>query len=389
MQQNQGLEFEDQSSTPGTAADGFSQAGGSQAFSNNFGVTDGGYQFKSKGKLKWIFLSLLLLIGLGIGGYYFVKHRQDPTYNFQNLIADGKLYLNKIQNWAHDLFSSKKVEQEIAKPEPTPEPVKNVAPIIPENPYWILPSRITGEIKPPSRPWNSLEENDLRTMFSSEFNYQHFKAMQEIREKRLKGSDALLMDALNEKKLWLRMTALIGLSEMGYDVPLFWLEKALGNDAKNKKLKARVANYFARFEDSATAGEKQILRIAVRITHGAARLNILKALANNSDELTPLYLSAASYDPYPKIKKWLQNEVELRPVSNEIRSFYFNLVQTDIQLSNTVPKNYETLTPEQIANLTGVEEENNNSPTQEASPLKSDAASNISFYDVSQDLIGN
>lgn len=169
----------------------------------------------------------------------------------------------------------------------------------PANPYWLLPNKFEGPPRPVERPWTVAEEELLRSGLNNKFFYQHVKAIQDVRTGRLAGSEAILWDATKERKLWIRMNAIIGLAEFGQAVGIDVVEQAIGHARHDT-----VNRYFKRFvRGNLSEGERYILRSALRLLDPTGRKIILAALRQNPSELNALYLVASSFDPNRKIQR--------------------------------------------------------------------------------------
>ncbi len=194
--------------------------------------------------------------------------------------------------------------------------------VVEGNPYWALPNRIAGQVVPLGRMWSADEEEGYRQALTSRYVYQRFKAVQDIRQGRLRGSEAILYDALAEKKFWTRMEAVIGLAEFGIPVDLSMVEKALGNARSSL-----VANYFRRFSVEASPGALYILRQAIRLVDERARLSALRSLAQHEDPFRELYLAAALQDPSRRVKQWTENELMMRPIDPRKMGYFSQVIQ--------------------------------------------------------------
>jgi hypothetical protein len=123
----------------------------------------------------------------------------------------------------------------------------------------------------------------------------------EIRANRFAGSESLLWYAVHDQKLWIRMRAIMGLADIGQNVTIGQVKKALGKDPD-----ARIANFFTRFVKNSTEGERYVMRHAIRLVGERSRFVILKSLEQSDDEMRNMYMAAASLDSGPHIKSWLR-----------------------------------------------------------------------------------
>ena len=84
-----------------------------------------------------------------------------------------------------------------------------------DNPYWNLPNHFAESIDKPEVTWTVEQEEAWRVNLESKFVWQKYKVLKEIRDSKLAGSEVLLWDLSKERKLWLRMKALMALAEFG------------------------------------------------------------------------------------------------------------------------------------------------------------------------------
>lgn len=176
--------------------------------------------------------------------------------------------------------------------------------IVEGNPYWILPNQMQSRDPGLKRSWGAHEEDEMRRRLRSPYTYQRYKVVQDIRIKKLKGSEVILFEALKEKKFWTRMAALIGIAEFGYPVDLATVDQVLKGAREDT-----VANYFKRFRLKPTGAELFILRHALKLVGETARLHILQSLYRAPNDLNKLYIMASTYDPSPRVGKWVNRAI--------------------------------------------------------------------------------
>ena len=177
-----------------------------------------------------------------------------------------------------------------------------------DNPYVDLPNRMLVDKPQFSRAWSPQEEEVWRSGLTHQFAWQHYKTVQDVIVLRLAGSDAILWEALNSPRLWVRMKAVIGLAQFGMNVDSDTALRALGDERPSL-----VANYFKRFTISSTPSERFIMRYALRTVGPHARRHIIKALAVRRDELSDIYLVAGTIDKDYRVKR--RAEVELQRIN--------------------------------------------------------------------------
>lgn len=178
------------------------------------------------------------------------------------------------------------------------------------NPYWVLPNAILGAKAPMARPWAPEEEETFRAGLAHHYTYQRLKTVMDIRERRLYGSDAVLWDALQDKKFWTRMFAAVGLAEFNVEVSLSTFEGALVG-ARSEL----VADFFERFQRQPTAAHLFVLRQVVRLLDEKGRLVVLQGINHSDDKLRDLYMAAATQDPSPRIQRWVAKVLRSRPIA--------------------------------------------------------------------------
>ena len=132
----------------------------------------------------------------------------------------------------------------------------------------------------------------------------------DVRERRLQGSEAILWEALSEKKYWTRAAAAVGLANFNIQISLQTLEQAIG-----KERSELVADFFERLINQPTPGEAFVLRQAIRLLDEKGRLVVLRGIARTKDPLRDLYLAAASQDPGQHIQKWLRQTLAAHPIA--------------------------------------------------------------------------
>jgi hypothetical protein len=182
-----------------------------------------------------------------------------------------------------------------------------VAPVA-GNPYWALPNKIFGRL-PLSRTWTSDEEETFRAGITHRFSYQRWQTVQTIRKMRLSGSDVVLWDAMQDRKLWTRMGAAVGLAELNIEVSLNVIE-GLIQDAGSEL----VADYFERYTRTPNAGQAFMLRQVIRILDEKGRLIALQGIERSQDGYRDLYLAAATRDPGRHVQQWVQKVLSHHPI---------------------------------------------------------------------------
>lgn len=246
-------------------------------------------------------LVVLLFVILSLGVIHFTGEHEDPIANlmdFVSILWEGESNI--------EVTTETEPQPPVAAAEL--EPVKPIAeiprtefdPQMVQNPYWILPNELPKNAVSLERKWTAKEEEMWRFALDHEFLYQRYKAVKEMRARRLAGSSELLFKALDQPKFWTRMEAVLALAEFGYPVSVGQVKQAIG-----KTRPSLVANYMQRFVAKRTPGEAYVLRHALKFVNGRARVTILEALSHERAN-NELYFAAAGFDPSPRVKKWLQ-----------------------------------------------------------------------------------
>ena len=139
----------------------------------------------------------------------------------------------------------------------------------------------------------------LAEAMDHEYVYQHYRAIQEIRESQIKKAAVLLRQGLVDRKFWNRMYAAIGLVEFGVMVT----EQELTNACEEASSEL-VANFFRRFSKNPNAAQVYVMRHILRFADTRGRLVLLEGISRYKDELRPNYVVAATMDRSPKVKAW-------------------------------------------------------------------------------------
>jgi hypothetical protein len=178
------------------------------------------------------------------------------------------------------------------------------------NPYWSLPNSIVGSTEHGERVLTPEEEETLRAGLTHRFTYQRFKTVWDIRHQHRLGADAILWDAMRDKKFWTRMYAAIALAETNVEVSLQSLEGAMAG-ARSEL----VANFFERFTRHPNAGQLFIMRQVLRVLDERGRLVVLKGIHKSKDSLRDLYMTAATQDPGRRVQAWVKQALLERPMA--------------------------------------------------------------------------
>ncbi len=213
---------------------------------------------------------------------------------------------------------------------------------LPPNPYRDL--RNAYDVPPLAlgKVWTKDQQQELRTQQRHPFHYQRYRLIGDVAEKRLKGSEVILWEALKSKKLWIRMKAVMGLADFGF--PLQTKKEVLALHTKSvvialgKEPSERVENFFKRFITKNTSGERYVMREAMRVVDKRSRFVILQALARVNDRMTPQYLAAAAKDPSKKIERWVPSAIARPKTVSSFSTFNKKSINTSRPTPKTRPR---------------------------------------------------
>ena len=256
--------------------------------------------------------AVLLILILGYLGFEYMETGKIPGQDFvmENLGLDFDLELESpAESIENNLTADKAAEKDLGDDQVADE---TDAEVVPGNPYWALPNEVVGEKSPVNRKWTPEEEEVFRSGLNHQYNWQRHKTIIEVRNKRLRGSEAILWDALGEQKFWARMHAAIGLSEFNIPLSISHVEEAIG-DAHSQL----VARFFKRFIKKSTAGARYMMRQAIKVLDDRGRLSVLRVLNKADDDLRDLYMVAATQDPSPRVQTWLRSALAAHPIEAE------------------------------------------------------------------------
>ena len=262
------------------------------------------------GKARWQrvlgygLLSVILALAAYAAYLHFVEYR-DIGSEIRALI-DNSL---GQEDEAADETAPEEPQREMQLATSDEQPPAQVDNLVSGNPYWHLPNAIIGKPLGQQRLWTAEEEETWRAGLAHRFSYQRWKTVQEVRQKRLKGSEQILWDALGDKKFWTRGYAAVGLAEIGIPIALQNLD-AIMQEARSEL----VADFFERFTARCNPGQCFVLRQALRLMDAKGRLIALTGIANSKDQLRELYLVAATLDPDKRVQRWIRDYLAVKPI---------------------------------------------------------------------------
>ncbi len=172
--------------TPALVANPFDDPQYNQAPLDAFPSSVNAYQIEpeqqASNKLPFAILTMVLVGGMVGGGLYFLDH-------IKGLFLDSasKVVTLAVQD----------ARKAVAKV-PVVEPPK-LKELVPENPYWVMEKKLGQSMAPSGRIWLGVEEKSWRSALESKAYYSKYAVLNEIKKRRLRGSEVLL------KELWLHM----------------------------------------------------------------------------------------------------------------------------------------------------------------------------------------
>ena len=176
-------------------------------------------------------------------------------------------------------------------------------PQIIEKPY----QNITKSIAPKSLGplWSVIQEELWRKKIESPSSWQRYNTVWQIRAARREGSEAILFQALKDKKFWTRSRAAIALADFGFEI-----EEQDLHSIFQKTHPDLIGNFFKRFFLRATPGAKYLMKAALNIVSPRARLSILKTLRFHKDDHNEneIIFFAARFDPDTNIRLWASQQ---------------------------------------------------------------------------------
>ena len=184
-----------------------------------------------------------------------------------------------------------------------------------DNVWSVIKNEMGDDLPELAAPLTADQESLLKDKLSHHFIYQQYVGVLEVSALRAKGSEELLRIALESKKFWTRMRALIGLADLGEDITDDDVKLALGD--AHSELRAR---FFKRFEKSpCSLGCFYVTRAALSHLDELGRAQAIKVIAREKSEVRDLFMVAATYDKSDLVKsaaeEWLvYHSVELSPL---------------------------------------------------------------------------
>lgn len=266
---------------------------------------------ESSGKtIALALVGVLLLLTFGYAAWEYFVNDNDPVDAIMAYFTGDDAAGSQSTATSGQSSGRKKKRVEQVQPAAPVVASSQQSDAVPANPYWELPNRILGGSGADGRIWSNEEEEAFRAGLNNQFTYQQYKAVQDVRQMRLGGSDVILWEALQNKKFWTRMYAAVGLAEFNNEIPLETFEDLIKN-ARSEL----IADFLERFQRRPNPGQAYIARQMVKILDEKGRISALKIISRSDDKLRDLYLAAATADPGRYVQRWVRRTLGRRPIN--------------------------------------------------------------------------
>jgi len=148
-------------------------------------------------------------------------------------------------------------------------------------------------------PLTADQEAQFQSGLDSTLTYQRYKAVLDIAKTRARGTEDMLRQALESKKFWTRMRAIIALADMGEKITDADMKAALGE--AHSELRAR---FFKRFEKSSCgAGCFYIARAALPHLDALGREEVIRVVSREESEIRDVFMVAATFDEAQTVRQ--------------------------------------------------------------------------------------
>jgi HEAT repeat protein len=179
-----------------------------------------------------------------------------------------------------------------------------------------------GELMEAGQALTADQEAIFKAGLDHEFNYQRYKTILDLSAARAPGSEEMLREALESKKFWTRMRAVIALADMGAELTDEDIKQALGPSHSELR-----ANFFKRFEKSTcTVGCYFVARASLPHLDAAGRAQVIRVISREPSDIRDAYLVAATKDQSPTVRKeaeaWLAEHAVDQAVYDDIKRIY-------------------------------------------------------------------
>lgn len=169
--------------------------------------------------------------------------------------------------------------------------------------WSLVKNEMGGDLPPRGKSLSTDEESSLKAGLSHEFHYQRYKTVLDLAAARSPGSEELLRSALDSKKFWVRMRALIALADIGDEITDDDVRQALGET--HSELRAR---FFKRFEKSpCSVGCFYVARAALKHLDSHGRAQVLRVIAREASDVRDVFMVAATFDHNESVRRTAQD----------------------------------------------------------------------------------
>jgi len=191
-----------------------------------------------------------------------------------------------------------------------------------ESIWGLMKNDMGGEPAKPGPALTADQEATFKAGLDHEFYYQRYKTVLELAAAHAPGSEELLRSALESKKFWTRMRAVIALADMGEELTDDDIKQALGRTYGELR-----ANFFKRFEKSTcTVGCYFVARASLPHLDAAGRAQVIRVISKESSDIRDAYMVAATKDQSPNVRKeaeaWLAEHAVDQAVYDDIKRIY-------------------------------------------------------------------
>ena len=191
-----------------------------------------------------------------------------------------------------------------------------------ESIWGFMKNDMGGELMEAGQALTADQEATFKAGLDHEFNYQRYKTVLDLAAARAPGSEEMLREALESKKFWTRMRAVIALADMGAELTDDDIKQALGRTHSELR-----ANFFKRFERSTcTVGCYFVARASLPHLDAAGRAQVIRVISKEPSDIRDTYLVAATKDQSPTVRKeaeaWLAEHAVDQAVYDDIKRIY-------------------------------------------------------------------
>ncbi len=188
--------------------------------------------------------------------------------------------------------------------------------------WKLVKNEMGGDLPALGKSLSTDEESSFKAGLSHEFNYQRYKTVLDLAAAKAPGSEELLRQALDSKKFWIRMRALIALADMGDEITDDDVRQALGKT--HSELRAR---FFKRFEKSpCSVGCFYVARASLKHLDASGRVQALRVIARESSDVRDVFMVAGSFDSSQLVRKtaeeWLSTQNIDKSVWQDVKNKY-------------------------------------------------------------------